>query len=282
MKKIKYLTALLLTAIVCTACSKGSSTHAKISAGGEADYESLIEKYVGKKGEEYWAHKELAHGGNGASLDMVYTADEWLNEDGGVTIPFDTDAVRNKDVRVYAGYYVPDEIAVTASTKDLVNVAMDYFYGMESDLLSSSSKDWLMEHVLRYSNALEESLRRDDFAVEYYDWYMKTDFIKPGDESDNAFFTLSRSTLLELILAQTESCAQLTEEQRVNLIKRLIEKARLIKQGEVIRESYIWGSGRTPVFFEFIERGNMWFDEINKMKLSDEEWKIIDSYIKWN
>ena len=70
-------------------------------------------------------------------------------------------------------------------------------------------------------------MRRDDFAEPFYNKYMTTEFPEYMDEDyeSQEFIDKAGITIMlfatKFILAQPEACDQLTQEQRVNLVKRL-------------------------------------------------------------
>ncbi len=280
MKKNIYLfiAVILTAAMVCgmTGCVKKKSAHAQIDYSKKGEYVSLIEKYVGEPGEPYRAYDEIVKWDfYFGTIDCMYPKEEWIDSEGKLSLPFDIEEAKTlyDGETSYAAYYIPDELAVNASTGELVDIALDFFVDMNIGYLRlAGSFDYGFEFWLRRSNALEESLRRDDFAQEYLERYLAADF--PSDME-----SFHRFNIMEVVLAQPEACEQLTDEQRTAFVKKVIDGSALDEQIELY---YELGISYTPYFFEFVTEGNAWYYAINEMDLTDEEWAVIDSYVEWN
>ena len=210
-------------------------------------------------------------------------------------------------------FYVPDELAAKASTAELADIFMAYGYnsGIILALAPRPDSEYFeheFEYDLSHSNALEESLRRNDFAGEYLERYMTETMNMPeyyeGMEDEN--FSLYSSganktctlNMLEVVLAQPEACEQLTSEQHFMLVKRVIEKEKMGEQGKLFYSDAEYGyrsfffaciagkiylSGEMAyipdVKGEIQWQDNTWIDVINKMDLTEDERKVIDKYI---
>ncbi len=189
-------------------------------------------------------------------MTAKHSAEEWLDADGKLKLPFDPDDIKGTDTNVYEGvtyeliflndgtehYYIPDEVAAKATTEELANVFISYGYngGSLPNISSWQMMDSYYEHdfalMLSNSNFLEESLRRQDFANVYFEKYMtESENMPEYYEGDNyqLYFVLSNKTYtldaIEVLLAQPESYEQLTAEQRETLVRRVLERE---KQGE--------------------------------------------------
>lgn len=147
-----------------------------------------------------------------------------------------------------------------------------------------------MTWLIRNSNILQELMRRDDFAEPFYNKYMTTEFPEYMDEDyesqefiDKAGITIMLFTT-KFILAQPEACDQLTPEQRVNLVKRLVKETELTRKDKIM--PYYGGYENLPMpdcnFFTWVVEGNSWYYAINDMALTADEWKVIDSMVEWN
>ncbi len=252
------------------------------------EYRSLIEKYVGEAGETYRAYDEIVKWDSYfGTIDCMYPKEEWVDSDGRLKLPFDPKSVLYEGSTSYASYYVPDELAVKASTKELVDICLTYYdstIGFPA-IIVHHSLDYPFEWWISHSNSMEESLRRDDFAGEYFERYMEEPIPEYYDGmSDEEYFEgVSKELMLdiiEVILSQPEACEQLAEEQRTELVRRIIEKAILADEGKIFDD--FASLVDYPVFFESITEENVWYDAINDMDLTEDERKVIDKYFNDN
>lgn len=264
-KRITFviITLALTLSFLTSGCGTKKTSYVGKLFGGEntsvegeeqeaAEYKSLIEKYVRKSGEPYIAHDYMIK----KDMTAKHSAEEWLDADGKLKLPFDPDDIKGTDTNVYEGvtyeliflndgtehYYIPDEVAAKATTEELANVFISYGYngGNLPNVSSWQMMDSYYEHdfalMLSNSNFLEESLRRQDFANVYFEKYMtESENMPEYYEGDNyqLYFVLSNKTYtldaIEVLLAQPESYEQLTAEQRETLVRRVLERE---KQGE--------------------------------------------------
>lgn len=295
-------------------------------SNGVVIYKSLIDKYVGKDGTEYKAHAYMLK----KSASNRYTAEEWTDSDGSLRLPFAPDAIKEtvtvapfgeyKALDELTGlecFYVPDELAAKASTAELADIFMSYGYnsGIILALATRPDSEYFeheFEYDLSHCNALEESLRRNDFAGEYWERYMTETVNMPeyceGMEEEN--FDLYSSgadktrtlNMLEVLLAQPESYEQLTDEQRSALVRRVIEKEKMGEQGKlfysdagyrsfffacIAGELYLHADmaaipdttgGLTGITGAIERDNNPWLDTINRMDFTEEEQKILEKY----
>ncbi len=244
------------------------------------EYMSLIEKYVGKPGTPYKAYDTILKFGIENSM---YPVEAWVDANGRLSLPFAPEDVMNDGTTSYACFYVPDELAAAASTSELVDICLTY-YNSPMGLMTIpqlGSVDFEFEWWLKHSNSMEESLRRDDFAVEYFERYM-AEPIPEGDESmdqDEISAVINRSSMIgviEVILSQPEAYEQLTEEQRVMLVERVMEKAVMVDEGKLFFD--FTTSVEYPYFFVCITEKNIWYDAINEMDWTEYERGIINKY----
>lgn len=127
-------------------------------------YDNVIEKCVGAKGTPYKAYDRLQTWISIGYQDARYSSDEWVDSEGNIKLPFDKEELfKNcEGGRMFFAYYVPDDVAAKASTKELVDICLDYFDQdttfWEFDFTAANEIEWL----LKDNNALEETLRRDD------------------------------------------------------------------------------------------------------------------------
>lgn len=289
----------------------------------KVNYKSLIEKYVGKAGTEYKAHTYMLK----KSASSRYSAEEWIDSDGGLRLPFVPDDIKQTVTSATFGeykaldelsglecFYVPDELVAEVSTAELADVFMSYGYNSGIILAlaprpESADFEREFEYDLSHCNALEESLRRNDFAAEYLKIYMAESFPEyyEGMEAENFGLYSSGANktctlnMLEVLLAQPEACEQLTDGQRLMLVKRVIEKEKLGEQGKLFYSD--GGYGYRSFFFacitgelylsgemayvpdikgEIERQNNPWLAAIKEMDLTDEERKVTDKYIGEN
>lgn len=296
MKRIRVICVFMAVAIVllsgCTkrGAAEGKTRHKNIYTKEECQkpYGNVIEKCVGAKGTPYKAYDRLQTWISIGYQDARYSSDEWVDSEENIKLPFDKEELL-KDCnggRMFFAYYVPDDVAAKASTKELVDICLDYFDQdttfWEFDFTAANEIEWL----LKDNNALEETLRRDDFATAYYDKYMELDYpdyISEEENSDEYWKRKSKYgmlTVAECILVLPEACDSLSDEQRTNLVKKLIKEYQLSSEGKTISDSA--APGGYVRFFAWVVEGNSWYYAINEMNLTDDEWKVIDRVIQWN
>lgn len=250
---------------------------------GIVKYKSLIDKYVGAAGMPYRAYDEiLKWDDNHDTIACMCPAEEWIDSEGKLSPPFDCDVIMQDGTTSYAYFYVPDELAVKASTDELVDICLRY--ASTCPLFSFNDIEYAgFEFMMKRSNALEESLRRDDFADIYLDRYMtyvsdSHAIPKYYGDTNNKYFAIEKRNMLDfigVILAQPESYEQLTEEQREMLIKKEIKRAPY--------ESFFFACITGEYYMsdkigECIWGKNPWLEVIKTMDLTEDEQKIMDKY----
>ena len=114
---------------------------------------------------------------------------------------------------------------------------------------------------------------------------MELDYPDYISEEENSEYWKRKSkygmlTVAECILALPEACDSLSDEQRTNLVKKLIKEYQLSSEGKTISDSA--APGGYVRFFAWVVEGNSWYYAINEMNLTDDEWKVIDRVIQWN
>ncbi|MDE6492825.1 MAG: hypothetical protein K2L37_06735 [Lactobacillus sp.] len=145
----RIITLSLALALLISGCGTKKTSYVGKLFGGEntsaegedqeaEKYKSLIEKYVRKSGEPYIAHDYMIKN----DMTAKHSAEEWLDADGKLKLPFDPDDIKGTDTDVYEGvtyelvflndgtenYYIPDEIAAKATTEELADVFISYGY----------------------------------------------------------------------------------------------------------------------------------------------------------
>ena len=251
---------------------------------GIAKYKSLIDKYVGEAGMPYRSYGEILKWDDyHDTVACMCPAEEWLDSEGKFRLPFDYADIRSAGTVTSAYFYVPDELSVKVSTGELADVSL--LYASRCILLSFYDIEYYgFEFMVKNCNALEESLRRDDFAGEYLERYLTymADYNtvpKYYENFDrNKEYSYARTAMLNftgIILAQPESYEQLTEEQREMLIKKEIKRAPY--------ESFFFACITGEYYMsdksgECIWGKNPWLDVIKTMDLTEDEQKVIDTY----
>ena len=281
---------LIIAVIAITGCGrKGTATseHKNIYTKGELQtpYESAIEQGVGKEGDSYQAKqmRDSVVSSEKVSPFEGYSAKEWVDSEGRLKIPFDREEILKDADTTRVAYYIPDEAARSAKTDELIDVAFDYLnsaYSMNRfDYLTSTE----LYFLVRDSNALEEALRRDDWAEVVYNYYMdaqQPEVIGKNDkEHTGRVYMANLLDIVEFLLAQPEACEQLSDEQKTLLIKKLVAEYSDKKSGKLMSGST---NGEYVKFFTWIEEGNAWYYAINDMALTADEWEVIDSMVEWN
>ena len=250
---------------------------------GIAKYKSLIDKYVGEAGMPYRSYGEILKWDDyHDTVACMCPAEEWLDSEGKFRLPFDYADIRSAGTVTSAYFYVPDELSVKVSTGELADVSL--LYASRCILLSFYDIEYYgFEFMVKRSNALEESLRRDDFADIYLDRYMtyvsdSHAVPKYYGDTNNKYFAIEKRNMLDfigVILAQPESYEQLTEEQREMLVKEEIKRAPY--------ESFFFACITGEYYMsdkigECIWGKNPWLEVIKTMDLTEDEQKIMDKY----
>ena len=286
------LCIILLACMFLTACAGKGKTktepvpHKNIYSKDECtvNYESAISKCAGAPGTEYEAYKFVDD-----DLEYIHSEKEWVDENGHLRIPFSVDdSLRG---HMFSSFYIPDSLVRKASSEELVEVYSEFtaFAGWGGSYFFFDATEQ-MTWLIRSSNILQELMRRDDFAEPFYNKYMTTEFPEYMDEDyeSQEFIDKSGITIMlfttKFILAQPEACDQLTPEQRVNLVKRLVKETELTRKDKIM--PYYGGYENLPMpdcnFFTWVVEGNSWYYAINDMALTADEWKVIDSMVEWN
>ena len=277
-----------------------------------AEYKSLIEKYVSKSGEPYKAHDYMLK----SAYTVKYSEEHWLDSDGKIRLPFNAGDIAVTEQTLMEYYYIPDDIAIKASTSELADIFINYGYN-GGHIPVVSSRQYICydyEHdfdlMLTRSNALEESLRRQDFAKTYYEKYIAESDNMPEqykEKNYSQYFELSNKTytldVIEVLLAQPEAYEQLADEQREMLIRRVMEREKQGEEGKlyfhhsgeywtqffacIAGEMYLPAdmaaipdtTGGLKGITGAIKRdNNPWLDTINRMKFTEEEQEILEKY----
>lgn len=310
MKKYFILWAILLSLFLTTGCAikkssqnTGESVTDYINSAVEnttkeneknniAVYKSLIDKYVGKDGARYRAYDEiLKWDDNDDTIAHMLPASEWLDSDGKLRLPFDWETLLNDGTASYASFYVPDELAVKASVEELADISLRCAATCGLFALGDIESAGF-EMMLKRCNALEESLRREDFADVYLDRYIEyaldlyavPKYYDSLAENDKDGFLINKKWMLdflEIILGQPETYEQLTEERRVELVKSVIAAKKVRNNdgisfffGCITNENYI-----SDEMEECTWEANPWLDAVRKMKLTEEERSVVERYI---
>ncbi len=269
----------------------GDATGQSESQGGVI-YKSLIDKYVGKDGTRYRAYNEILKWDDyDDTIAHMLPASEWLDSDGKLRPPFDCETVMSNGSTSYASFYVLDELAVKASVEELADISLRY--AASCGLCAIGDIEFAgFEMMIKRCNALEESLRRENFADVYLDRYIEyaldlytvPKYYESMAENDKNSFFISKSWMLdfvEIILGQPETYEQLTEERRVQLVKSVIAAEKVRDNdgisfffGCITNENYI-----SDKMGECTWEDNPWLDAVRKMDLTEEERSVVERYI---
>ncbi|MCM1307022.1 MAG: hypothetical protein NC223_00305 [Butyrivibrio sp.] len=298
MKKISLfvcITSLLLMLAGCAA-NEASNTEPVPEASeektsgneaqGAARYKSLIDKYVGKAGMGYKAYDEIMKwDGRHGTAACMHSAEEWLGSDGRLRPPFDCDEVMREGATAYAHFYVPDELAVKASTDELTDICLRY--SAMYTLFSLNDIEYsCFELMVRHSNAMEESLRRDDFAGEYFERYMRysqnpkevPEYFENAEDGYSVYDERKNIlNFIEIVLAQAEAYEQLTEQEREQLVREAA------KNGKASRKSFFFACITGEYYMsdksgECIWGKNPWLETIDSMEFTEEEQGVLKEY----
>lgn len=310
MKKYFILWTILLSLFLTTGCAikknsqnTGESVTDYINSAVEnttqeneknniAVYKSLIDKYVGKDGARYRAYDEILKWDDyHDTIACMHSASEWLDSDGKLRLPFDCETVMSDGSTSYVSFYIPDELAVKASVEELVDISIRY--AASCSLCAIGDIEFAgFEMMIKRCNALEESLRRENFADIYLDRYIEyaldlyavPKYYESLAENDKNSFFIEKSWMLdfvEIILGQPETYEQLTEERRVELVKSVIAAEKVRNNdgisfffGCITNENYV-----SDKMGECTWEVNPWLDAVRKMKLTEEERSVVERYI---
>lgn len=310
MKKYIIILIITLELFLTIGCTMKSSSHAvsekepsyednigetqtsENSTQNTMTYKSLIDKYVGKDGTRYRAYDEILKWDDyDDTIACMRPASEWLDSDGKLKLPFDCETVMSDGSTSYANFYIPDELAVKASVDELADISLRYAASCSLSAIGDIEFAGF-ERMINHCNALEESLRRENFADAYLDRYIEyaldlyavPKYYESLAENDKNSFFIQKSWMLdfvEIILGQPETYEQLTEERRVELVKSVIAAEKVRNNdgisfffGCITNENYI-----SDKIGECTWKANPWLDAVRKMELAEEEWNVVERYI---
>lgn len=171
--------------------------------------------------------------------DCVYSAGEWLSEDGHLVLPFDENAKTEHDDDLdykFGRYYIPEEALKAASTEDLLSICTDTYFAME--VIAFERLDYQVTNLASNLNAVDAVFAREDFAKALLQAYQE-DTLDPQEagmqkEYKNTYAVITE----ELFLARNEVFDQMTDEMREETLSEVMKKLELIESGEYYYFSY--------------------------------------------
>lgn len=197
--------------------------------------------------------------------DSVYSAGEWLSEDGHLSLPFDEDAETEHDDNhdfTFGRYYIPKEALEAASTEDLLSICTDTFFA--TVVISFERLDDQVRYLADNLNAVDAVFAREDFAEVLLQAYQEDTlaYKKPSSEeaADRAFAVITE----ELFLARNEVFDQMTDEMREETLSEVMKKLEQIESGE-----YDYWTFEVSCFFcyagELYNNGNgRWYEYLEE------------------
>lgn len=166
--------------------------------------------------------------------DCVYSAEEWLSDDGSLKLPFDekekTEHDDNLDFK-FGRYYIPEEAIKAASTEDLLGICTDTCFAKE--VICFDRFDLQVQSLANKLNAVDAVFARDDFAEVLLQAYQE-DTLAPAEAAYNEETNASACAVIteELFLARNEVFDQMTDEMREKTLSEVMKKQELIESGE--------------------------------------------------
>lgn len=197
--------------------------------------------------------------------DCVYSAEEWLSDDGRLLLPFDENEATEHDGDLdfsFGRYYIPAEAIEAASTGDLLSICTDTFFAQA--VVCFDKLDFQVQYLADNLNAVDAVFARADFAEVLLGAYQEDTLVLQTADSDEANVRACAVITEELFLARNEVFEQMTDELREKTLSEVMKKQELIESGEY--DYSIYGSS---CFFYYMEdlynNGNgKWHEYIEK------------------
>lgn len=204
--------------------------------------------------------------------DYTFSADEWLDEDGNLSLPFDEDdEVPDNDYQIRKiRYYIPEEALKAASTADLLSICTDTMFA--KDVIAFNFLHYQVQSIASKCNAVDEVFSRDDFAQTLLEVYEATDLMEyTGAYSEETNDRACAIITMELFLARDEVFDMMTDEMREETLEAVMEKQEMIRSGD-----YDYSLFDNSCFFAYIAEmvsgdsetlgfdGSKWYDYISE------------------
>ena len=203
--------------------------------------------------------------------DYTFSADEWLDADGNLSLPFDEDdEVENNDADIRKiRYYIPEEALKAASTSDLLSICTNTMFA--ETVIAFDSLQYQVQYLASNCNAVDEVFARDDFAETLLEAYKAVDLMKyTGEYSEETNDKACAIITMELFLARDEVFDMMTDEMREETLEAVMEKQAMILGGD-----YDYSLYDNSCFFAYIAEmvsdydwlnfeGSKWYDYISE------------------
>ena len=204
-----------------------------------------------------------------AELSCIYKAstdtEDWIvNDENDIEYPIDSDSNEwgnfTSHVDMINACTVPEDILKTASTEELISLIQNY--PLLCDIFAYNSIEEGLIALIKQSNVFEELFTREDIADKLYDIYLDTEISNNISESEEAFYMVADTVLLEALLAQDYILDKFSSEKKDNLVNEVILKS----EEKVKLDIY---NGNEITFFDVAEET----ESINELNV---DYNVID------
>lgn len=205
------------------------------------------------------------------SPHVVYSADEWLKDDGRLDFPFDLDEDTSQMQwsESFSRFYIPKEALEAARTEDLLEVIKLWPY---AKYFLYNYPSYYLEYLCTGFNATDELLTRLDLAEILLSTYIEDEFM-PENTFDNNNKQMAYNdecstrengiVLCEILLATDMVFEQMDDDMRHSTLNAVIDKIGMRDSEEY---PYLKLSARSGFFAHVIElrdsTGSKWYDYI--------------------
>ncbi len=134
--------------------------------------------------------------------------------------------------------------------------------------------EYAFEAWTEHSDDVKSLSERDDYARPMMDMYIASE-LPPYEAGDDASKTFREQELMEVFLSQSSACGQLSEDDRHELVKRMISNAMARENKEAYVLDY------SSAFFKNIEwqgSSNEWYGAMRSMEFNDSEKKFMEQF----
>ncbi len=138
--------------------------------------------------------------------------------------------------------------------------------------------DYPLEVWSTECEALGKLLQRDDYAVPVMELYMEAELPayskKMLPQEEYAKFRLAE--ILELALAQSSACEQLSDGQRLNLVSKMLENAQLRK------DKVVYGSKWSGFFWYILwhKEDSAWYKVLYELPIEGEKLEFMKQMLE--
>lgn len=163
------------------------------------------------------------------------------------------------------------------STAELIETALEYVKDEPMTVDLWEQAEAALNHWIKNCDAVSELVDRDDYAELIMDIYIDSE-LPPYETGGDNLYRFKMMEFEEVMLSQDSACRQLSEEQRAEVVKKVIYNA----QKRTDKAAYVLHySNAFFVNLEWQGTDNAWYNAIKEMdrtQFSNEENQYIDNF----